>query len=353
MTEPDLVLDSDVLIEILRGRPDAGRWLNSLGSQTVGILVLTRMKILQGARNRQEQTTLIAQLNRYELVLLDTGDAIQALRWFETYRLSHGVGIMDCLIAASALRIGKPFYTFNVKHYRAFSAPWRMVDYLGRIAERELDLQTLAQLPLCSTVLYIGEGAGRHDTGEYRIGCLDGGLTLAWRYRVIRLWQMPAEELLTMNRPALLTLLGQTHIAQPARVVPQAIETLAQVADVNQRSRLFGLLVSLIRDEEVMAMAERLIARIERDPWLNTPFLRRLRTEGRSEGLTAAILDTVSIRLSPSAPTYRRLETQVAGLTDPARLRELLGVALRATDIAEFEAALAGCGVSPERAATR
>jgi len=231
--------------------------------------------------------------------------------------------------------------------------PWRMVDYLGRIAERELDLQTLAQLPLCSTVLYIGEGAGRHDTGEYRIGCLDGGLTLAWRYRVIRLWQMPAEELLTMNRPALLTLLGQTHIAQPARVVPQAIETLAQVADVNQRSRLFGLLVSLIRDEEVMAMAERLIARIERDPWLNTPFLRRLRTEGRSEGLTAAILDTVSIRLSPPAPTYRRLETQVAGLTDPARLRELLGVALRATDIAEFEAALAGCGVSPERAATR
>jgi len=122
MTRPDLVLDSDVLIEILRGRPDAGQWLNGLGSQTVGISVLTRMEIIQGARNRQEQTTLIAQLNRYELVLLDTGDAIQALRWFETYRLSHGVGIMDCLIAASALRSGKPFYTFNVKHYRAFSA---------------------------------------------------------------------------------------------------------------------------------------------------------------------------------------------------------------------------------------
>jgi hypothetical protein len=232
--------------------------------------------------------------------------------------------------------------------------PWRMVDYLGRIAERELDFQALAQLPLCSTVLYIGEGAGRHDTGEYRIGCLDGGLTLAWCYRVIRLWQMPAEELLTLNRPALLTLLGQTHIAQPARVVPQAIETLAQVADVNQRSRLFGLLVSLIRDEEVLTMAERLIARIERDPWLNTPFLRRLRTEGRVEGrtegraegeakgLAAAVMDTLSIRLAPPAPTYRRLETQVAGLTDPARLRELLGVALRATDIAEFEAALAG-----------
>ncbi len=99
-----------------------------------------------------------------------------------------------------------------------------------------------------------------------------------------------------------------------------------------------------------MVMAERLIARIERDPWLNTPFLRRLRAEGRTEGriegetrgLTEALLDTLTIRLAPPAPTYRRLETQVAGLTDPARLRELLGVALRATDVAEFEAALAG-----------
>ena len=122
MTSPDLVLDSDVLIEILRGRPEAGQWLISLGSQTVGISVLTRMEILQGARNQQEQTTLIVQLNCYELVFLDAGDAIQALTWFETYHLSHGVGIMDCLIAASALRIGKPFYTFNVRHYRSFAA---------------------------------------------------------------------------------------------------------------------------------------------------------------------------------------------------------------------------------------
>ena len=132
--------------------------------------------------------------------------------------------------------------------------------------------------------------------------------------------------------------------------MPQAVAALGQVADADQRSRLFGLLVSLIRDEEVMAMAERLIARIERDPWLNTPFLRRLRAEGRVEGrtegetrgLTEALLDTLTIRLAPPAPTYRRLETQVTGLTDPARLRELLGVALRATDVAEFEAALAG-----------
>lgn len=100
--------------------------------------------------------------------------------------------------------------------------PWRMVDYLGKIAERELDYRyrRLADVPLCAAVLYVGDGAGVHDTGEYQIACPTDGLTLAWRYRVIRLWQMRAEELLALGRPALLTLLGQTRIADPGAGCP-------------------------------------------------------------------------------------------------------------------------------------
>jgi predicted nucleic acid-binding protein len=121
VAEPDLLLDTDVLIEILRGGAKAGNWLKSLGSRTIGISVLTRMEILQGARDRQEQETLISQLDNYHLVLLEVGDSIQALSWFEDYHLSHGAGIIDCLLAASAWRVGKPLYTFNVKHYGVIS----------------------------------------------------------------------------------------------------------------------------------------------------------------------------------------------------------------------------------------
>ena len=32
--------------------------------------------------------------------------------------LSHGAGILDCLIAAIAFRLAKPFYTFNLKHFQ-------------------------------------------------------------------------------------------------------------------------------------------------------------------------------------------------------------------------------------------
>jgi predicted transposase YdaD len=130
--------------------------------------------------------------------------------------------------------------------------PWRMVDYLGKIAERELDWRALARVPLCGAVLYVGDGAGLHDTGDYQIGCPDGGVTLAWRYRVIRLWQMRAEELLALGRPALLTLIGQTRIEEPARVVPQAVATIGQVADDEERAGLFAAFTSLLRDEEVV-----------------------------------------------------------------------------------------------------
>jgi len=237
--------------------------------------------------------------------------------------------------------------------------PWRMVDYLARIAERELDYRHLAHLPLCSAVLYVGDGAGAHDTGDYRLGCPDGGVTLAWRYRVIRLWQMPAEELLALGRPSLMALIGQTQIAAPTQVIPQAVAAIGQLPDPETRSRLFGALIGLMRDEEVLAMTERLMKAIERDPLLNTPFLRRIREEGRAEerekftrererfaqvmvAMRQDVLDVLATRFNPPVMDYRSVESQLSIVTDMNRLRQLLQVAFRATDITEFEAALAG-----------
>jgi hypothetical protein len=71
------------------------------------------------------------------------------------------------------------------------------------------------------------------------------------------------------------------------KVVPQAVAAIKQVPDPETRGRLFGALISLIRDEEILTMAEQLIETIERDPLLNTPFLRRIRDEGRDEGRVA------------------------------------------------------------------
>ncbi len=118
-SRPDLVIDTDVLIEILRGSSKAAAWLTSLGNQYMGIPVLVRMEVIQGAHNRREQQRLIKLIEPYVLVHLQTGDSEHALAWFESLYLSHNLSIMDCLIAAIAVRLNAPLYSFNLKHYRS------------------------------------------------------------------------------------------------------------------------------------------------------------------------------------------------------------------------------------------
>ncbi len=225
--------------------------------------------------------------------------------------------------------------------------PWRMLDYMSRLAQQGWN-------SLCSAVFYVGDGAGLHDTGEHQVTCPDGGVALAWRYRVIRLWQMPAEELLALGRPALLALLGQTRIVQPERVLPAAIAALEQVADYGQRVRLFNAFTSLMRDEEVLMMAERLMEAMDEGLMMDTPFLRRIREKGRNEGraegrnegrveaMQRNTLDVLATRFKLTVPEYRRFEARVEAFSDENRLRNLLQAAILARDAADFEAALAG-----------
>lgn len=118
MNDADVVVDTDVLIEILRGDSRAGVWLASIESFVIGIPVIAWMEILIGARDKQEQRVLAEQLARYRILHLESGDSERARQWFEQFHLSHGVGILDCLIAAIPHRLAKPFYTFNLKHFQ-------------------------------------------------------------------------------------------------------------------------------------------------------------------------------------------------------------------------------------------
>jgi predicted transposase YdaD len=152
---------------------------------------------------------------------------------------------------------------------------WRMLEYMVRLAHTH-------RLDLWSVVIYVGRGAGTRDTGSYQVNGLEGTPTLAWRYRVIRLWQMRAEELLAIGRPALLALIGQTQIETPETVLPDVVARLQRVPDPERRGRLLAALTALIPEEEIIVMVERLVDREEL--LLDTPFLRRIREEGRAEG---------------------------------------------------------------------
>src|SRR4029453_13765219 len=97
------------------------------------------------------------------------------------------------------------------------------------------------------------------DTGNYQLTGPDGVVTLSWHYQVVRLWAMQAEELVAVGRPALLALVGQTHIEAPEVLLPQVVAQMRNVSDVEMRGRLLTALVALISQEEIIAMVERLL----------------------------------------------------------------------------------------------
>jgi len=100
----------------------------------------------------------------------------------------------------------------------------------------------------------------------------------------------------------------------------------------------------------MVAMVERLIDREEL--LLDTPFLRRIREEGRAEGRAEAraegalaarrrsILDVLVVRFDPPVSVYQQIERQIETITDEAQLAQLLAAAIRAESAADFQAAL-------------
>ena len=57
-------------------------------------------------------------LERLDVVWPEASEFAKAFELLSSHRLSGGLGIGDCLIAAMALSRSAPIYTFNLKHYR-------------------------------------------------------------------------------------------------------------------------------------------------------------------------------------------------------------------------------------------
>ena len=51
------------------------------------------------------------------MVYLTQADLDWAMQTQMRYELSHGVGMMDCLIASVSHRLQLPLYTHNLKHF--------------------------------------------------------------------------------------------------------------------------------------------------------------------------------------------------------------------------------------------
>jgi predicted nucleic acid-binding protein len=115
-----MLLDTDVMVDFLRGYAPAVIWLTNLKSP-VAVSGLVAMELLQGCRDHSEQQQLERELSRFALYWPSLADCQRAYRDFALYRLSNGLGLLDSLIGHTAVGLNEPLVTFNVKHYAAIS----------------------------------------------------------------------------------------------------------------------------------------------------------------------------------------------------------------------------------------
>jgi len=117
-----MLLDTDVMADIIRQFPPSVAWSRALDRDAAGLPGLVGMELVQGCRNREEQRHLEALLRPFILYWPTEADCERAYNDFATYHLSHGLGILDALIAETAVGLGATLATFNTKHYRAITA---------------------------------------------------------------------------------------------------------------------------------------------------------------------------------------------------------------------------------------
>lgn len=76
------------------------------------------LEVIEGATNKLDQKRAVQLLARFERVEVAPTDFDWAIRRALALRLSHNIDMMDCLIAASAHRLGLPLFTRNFKHFQ-------------------------------------------------------------------------------------------------------------------------------------------------------------------------------------------------------------------------------------------
>ncbi len=116
-----LLIDTDVLIDYLRGQADAVNYLESLNVHFF-ISAITVAELYSGVREGAERKTLDDFISAFEIVPVDETIAVRGGLHRRNYGKSHNVGLADAIIAATAEAKNAVLVTLNKKHFPMLTA---------------------------------------------------------------------------------------------------------------------------------------------------------------------------------------------------------------------------------------
>ena len=114
----DIILDSDVIIEVLRGNEEVMEEVIRLGKSghTVLYTPVSKAEIYHGIREEEVEKAETLFFGCASVPITDTiGE--KAGHYLRRFHKSHGTGLADALIAAAAFINNAELFTLNHKHY--------------------------------------------------------------------------------------------------------------------------------------------------------------------------------------------------------------------------------------------
>lgn len=111
-----ILLDTDVIVDYLRGFEPAVRFFKDLDIENTATSVITEAELLAGNHNQEpsKRRTLIEFLGPFQSISIDHFIAVAA----GDIARSNGLALPDALIAATAKQYKAALYTRNVKDFQ-------------------------------------------------------------------------------------------------------------------------------------------------------------------------------------------------------------------------------------------
>lgn len=114
-----IVVDSDILIDSLQGRPQIREAMtHALRAKPLATTVVNAFEMLSGARKGEERTRIRALLGPFRVLPLEEDACVVAAevrRHLDSQ--GQGIGLADYLIAGVCLIHGASLWTRNVRHF--------------------------------------------------------------------------------------------------------------------------------------------------------------------------------------------------------------------------------------------
>ena len=111
-----VLIDTNVLVDYLRRREPALRFLDQLaGKPSTSIICVA--ELFAGAASQREELRINTLLDGMHVIAATSDIARRAGALVRVFRGSHNIGLADALIAATAEQHGLQLATLNVKHF--------------------------------------------------------------------------------------------------------------------------------------------------------------------------------------------------------------------------------------------